>query len=79
MNVARFATRHSRAILLAIVLVSLAGVWAMRTLPSNIYPEVEFPRIVIVAHSGDLRRAWCSWPSPGRSKRPPAPCSARVG
>ncbi len=54
MNVARFASRNSRAILLAIVLLSLAGLWSMTTLPSNIYPEVEFPRIVIVAKAGDL-------------------------
>ena len=26
----------------------------MTTLPSSIYPEVEFPRIQMVAHSGDL-------------------------
>ena len=54
MNVARFAARNSRAILLGIVLFSAAGIWALFTLPSNIYPEVEFPRIVIVAKSGDL-------------------------
>jgi CzcA family heavy metal efflux pump len=54
MNVARFAARNSRAILLGIILLSAAGVWALFTLPSNIYPEVEFPRIVIVAKAGDL-------------------------
>jgi CzcA family heavy metal efflux pump len=54
MNVARFAARNSRAILLGIVMLSAAGVWALTTLPSNIYPEVEFPRIVIVARAGDL-------------------------
>jgi CzcA family heavy metal efflux pump len=54
MNVARFASRNSRAIILAIVLLTAAGLWAMTTLPSNIYPEVEFPRIVIVAKAGDL-------------------------
>jgi CzcA family heavy metal efflux pump len=54
MNVARFAARNSRAILLGILLLSAAGVWALFTLPSNIYPEVEFPRIVIVAKAGDL-------------------------
>jgi CzcA family heavy metal efflux pump len=54
MNIARFAARNNRAILLGIVLLSAAGVWAATTLPSNIYPEVEFPRIVIVARAGDL-------------------------
>jgi CzcA family heavy metal efflux pump len=54
MNLARFASRNTRAIVLAIVMLSAAGLWAMTTLPSNIYPEVEFPRIVIVAKAGDL-------------------------
>jgi CzcA family heavy metal efflux pump len=54
MNVAGFASRHSRVILLGVVLLSAAGLWAMTTLPSGIYPEVEFPRIVIVARAGDL-------------------------
>jgi len=54
MNVARFASRNARAILLAVVLLTAAGFYSMGSLPSSIYPEVEFPRIVIVAHSGDL-------------------------
>ncbi len=54
MNVARFASRNSRVILLGIVLLTAAGLWAMTALPSGIYPEVEFPRIVIVAKAGDL-------------------------
>jgi CzcA family heavy metal efflux pump len=53
-NVARFASRNSRVILLGIVLLSAAGLYSMATLPSNIYPEVEFPRIQMVAHAGDL-------------------------
>jgi CzcA family heavy metal efflux pump len=54
MNIARFAARNSRAIVLGIILLSAAGLWAMTSLPSNIYPEVEFPRIVIVGKAGDL-------------------------
>ncbi len=54
MNVAGFAARNSRAILLGVVLLSAAGLHALATMPSNIYPEVEFPRIQIVAHAGDL-------------------------
>jgi CzcA family heavy metal efflux pump len=53
-SVARFASRNSRVILLGIVLLSAAGLYSMATLPSNIYPEVEFPRIQMVAHAGDL-------------------------
>ncbi|MGE5360219.1 MAG: efflux RND transporter permease subunit [Bacteroidales bacterium] len=54
MNVARFAMDHARAIALAVVIVTGAGVYSMTALPSNIYPEVEFPRIVMVAKTGDL-------------------------
>jgi CzcA family heavy metal efflux pump len=54
MNIARFAARNVKAIVLGIVIITAAGLYEMGSLPSNIYPEVEFPRIVIVAHSGDL-------------------------
>jgi CzcA family heavy metal efflux pump len=54
MNVGRFARENSRVIVFAVFVVTLAGAYAMTTLPSGIYPEVEFPRIVAVAHSGDL-------------------------
>src|SRR5207245_9777602 len=45
---------NARAILVGVVLITLAGIYSMTALPSGIYPEVEFPRIAIVAHSGDL-------------------------
>ena len=54
MNVARFARANARVIVFAVIVLTLAGAYAMTTLPSGIYPEVEFPRIVIVAQSGDL-------------------------
>jgi CzcA family heavy metal efflux pump len=54
MNVARFAATNARAIAFGVVFVTLAGVYSMTALPSGIYPEVEFPRIAIVAQSGDL-------------------------
>src|SRR4029453_855085 len=54
MNVAALAFRHSRAVgLLAAALVA-SGVVAALALPSGIYPPLQFPRIVIVAHSGTL-------------------------
>ncbi len=54
MNVARFARQNSRAVYLLTGLLVVAGVVAVFRLPSNIYPELTFPRIVILAHSGDL-------------------------
>ena len=54
MNVARFAARNARAIAFGVVFITLAGLYSMTALPSGIYPEVQFPRIAIVAQSGDL-------------------------
>jgi CzcA family heavy metal efflux pump len=54
MNLAQFAARHARVIIFGVVLVTVAGLYSMTALPSGIYPEVQFPRIAIVAHSGDL-------------------------
>lgn len=38
---------------LAAVGLAASGAWTAHQLPSGIYPEVEFPRIVVVARSGD--------------------------
>jgi CzcA family heavy metal efflux pump len=54
MNVGRFARDNARVIVFGVLVITLAGAYAMITLPSGIYPEVEFPRIVVVSHSGDL-------------------------
>ena len=54
MNVARFAFSNARVIVFGVIFVTLAGLYSMTALPSGIYPEVEFPRIAIVAQSGDL-------------------------
>ena len=54
MNVVRFSRRNSRAVFLLTALFVGAGVIAAYRLPSNIYPELSFPRIVILAHAGDL-------------------------
>ena len=45
MNIARFALRNQRAIVFGVVLVTVAGLYALGTLPSGIYPEVEFPTL----------------------------------
>jgi multidrug efflux pump subunit AcrB len=34
--------------------LTIAGVVALFRLPSNIYPELNFPRIVVLIHAGDL-------------------------
>ena len=54
MSVARAAERHSRTIVLLAVALVAGGIIAARALPSAIYPPLQFPRIVIVAHAGTL-------------------------
>ncbi len=54
MNVVRFCRRNSRAVYLLTGLLLVAGLVSAFRLPSNIYPELSFPRIVILAHAGDL-------------------------
>jgi CzcA family heavy metal efflux pump len=54
MNLVRASRQNRYAIYLITALLFGAGVWAIFQLPSNIYPELNFPRIMILAHSGDL-------------------------
>src|SRR5437762_14079407 len=54
MNLVRFCRRNSRAVLLLTAALTVAGMIAVFQSPSNIYPELNFPRVVILAHSGDL-------------------------
>jgi CzcA family heavy metal efflux pump len=47
-----FMWRHAVAVWLATIALVALGVAAAFSLPSGIYPEVEFPRIVVVARAG---------------------------
>lgn len=53
-NLVRFCRENSRAVLLLTGALFLAGLIALFQLPSNIYPELNFPRIVVLVHAGDL-------------------------
>lgn len=54
MNVVRFCRENRYAVYLLTAFLAVAGVAAVFQLPNNIYPELNFPRIVVLAHSGDL-------------------------
>lgn len=54
MNIARFADHHHKATYLIVALLCVAGLYSVFQLPSSIYPEVEFPRIIVVAEGGQL-------------------------
>lgn len=53
MNVGHFALRNGTVLVAGFVALSLGGVFAANALPSGVYPELEFPRIVVVARGGD--------------------------
>ncbi len=54
MNLVRLCRKHSRIVFLLTGMLTLAGAVSLFRLPSNIYPELTFPRVVILVHSGDL-------------------------
>lgn len=54
MNVVRFCRENRYAVYLLTAFLTVAGIVAFFQLPSNIYPELNFPRIVVLGHSGDL-------------------------
>jgi CzcA family heavy metal efflux pump len=54
MSAAAVLLRHSRAAALIAAALVVAGTVSAFSLPSSIYPPLEFPRIVIIAKSGTL-------------------------
>ncbi len=54
MNVARFAERQGRAVVLITLLLAGAGALVLSSLPSDIYPPLQFPRLLVIARSGSL-------------------------
>lgn len=57
MNISGFVDNNRKAIIVVILILLAGGIYAGFQLPSNIYPEVNFPRIVIVVEAGDLPTA----------------------
>ena len=52
MSVAGLVERHRSAVYLSLALLTLGGLLALFTLPAGIYPEVAYPRVVVVARQG---------------------------
>jgi CzcA family heavy metal efflux pump len=48
------ARNHAPAVIVATILLAAGGAVVLPTLPSSIYPPLQFPRILIVAHAGIL-------------------------
>ena len=52
MSLVSVAARQSRAVVMITALVAAGGVVTGWSLPSDIYPPLKFPRIVVIAHAG---------------------------
>jgi CzcA family heavy metal efflux pump len=48
----RFAARHALPIVFISIALCLAGVYAALTLPSSVFPQTNFPRVVILVDNG---------------------------
>src|SRR3954451_9128377 len=51
-NLAQFALRNSLAITLIIAAVCIAGIFAALHMPSSVFPQTNFPRVVILVDNG---------------------------
>lgn len=54
MNIVRVCRKNRYAVYLLTAFLTIAGVYSFFKLPSNIYPNLDFPRVIILVHSGDL-------------------------
>ena len=52
--IVRWLRGNPAVVWLALIALSVAGIRAISVLPSGIYPEMTFPRVVVVAHAGQL-------------------------
>src|SRR5215213_2855862 len=53
MALAQIVSRQSRAILVIVGLLCAAGLYAATQLPIAVFPETDFPRIVIIVDNGE--------------------------
>jgi CzcA family heavy metal efflux pump len=53
-DLARTISQHSRAIIVLVLLLCLAGIFAAWQLPTAIFPNTDFPRIIITVKNGEV-------------------------
>src|SRR5450631_2305585 len=51
-SLGRFATRHALSITFIAVALCLAGVLSALRMPSSVFPQTDFPRVVILVDNG---------------------------
>ena len=54
MSFVRALRRHASLVWIAALALAALGAVSIYSLPSSIYPEMSFPRVVVVAHAGQL-------------------------
>jgi CzcA family heavy metal efflux pump len=54
MNLARTISQQSRAVIVFVLLLCVAGLFAAWNLPTAIFPNTDFPRIVITVENGEV-------------------------
>jgi CzcA family heavy metal efflux pump len=54
MNVGRVVERQWRAVIVVIVLLAIGGLVAMTRVPLSLFPQTDFPRIIIVVENGEV-------------------------
>ncbi|HEU4927716.1 MAG TPA: efflux RND transporter permease subunit [Vicinamibacterales bacterium] len=54
MSLATLLDRYGRAIVTVTIVLAAAGLLTAFTLPSDIYPPLVFPRVVVIGHSGTM-------------------------
>ena len=50
--IGRFAVRHAISIVFLVLALCLGGGYAARKMGSSVFPETDFPRVVIMADNG---------------------------
>src|SRR6185312_13372470 len=51
-SLGRFATRHALSIMFVGAVLCLAGIFSALHLPSSVFPQTDFPRVVILVNNG---------------------------
>jgi CzcA family heavy metal efflux pump len=52
MNLAQFVSNQSKAVMVLVVLLCVGGLYAAYQLPTAIFPQTDFPRVVVVVDNG---------------------------
>ena len=51
-SLGRFATRHALSITFIAAVLCLAGIFCALHMPSSVFPQTNFPRVVIIVNNG---------------------------